>query len=99
MAAQPADDAKQGDKAAHHPIPFSVNVKEFIAEALKTKKRKIMIALDGTEFSESAAKWVDKNLQKDDDYIILVRFDLLLFFMKDRLNILFGMFCDELKDF
>jgi nucleotide-binding universal stress UspA family protein len=36
------------------------------------KGRKILIAMDGTKYSEKAAKWVNDNLARDDDVIVLV---------------------------
>ena len=65
-----ADDQKQGDKAK--PIAFTMEEAEFISTAASSEKRKIMIALDGTDYSKKAAEWVHKNLAKDDDCILLV---------------------------
>jgi len=60
-------------KQDESPIPFSVNIKETIAILQKHKDaRKMLIALDGTEYSKKAVEWAHKNIVKNDDHVVLV---------------------------
>jgi nucleotide-binding universal stress UspA family protein len=63
---------KEDEKHADHPIPFTVNVDEVVSAVQKSKTRKILIAMDGTEFSRKAVNWVHTNLLKPSDYVVLV---------------------------
>ncbi|ETO06104.1 hypothetical protein RFI_31288, partial [Reticulomyxa filosa] len=66
------NDGKQPVEAEDlYSIKISMNVKEVVKEVSAHKGRTIMIALDGTEYSEKAAKWVHDNLAKKEDFIVL----------------------------
>ncbi|ETO07529.1 hypothetical protein RFI_29864 [Reticulomyxa filosa] len=81
------NDGKQPVEAEDlYSIKISMNVKEVVKEVSAHKGRTIMIALDGTEYSEKAAKWVHDNLAKKEDFIVLVRnkFTYLFFSFKKK---------------
>ncbi|ETO21741.1 hypothetical protein RFI_15461 [Reticulomyxa filosa] len=75
MSKPKENEAKQPVEAEDlYSIQISMNVKEVVKEVAAHKGRTIMIALDGTEYSEIAAKWVHDNLARKDDFIVLVRY-------------------------
>ena len=54
-------------------VDFEVDIKKVINIYSKEKiKRKIMIAMDGTEYSNKACDWAKNNLLKSDDLVLLI---------------------------
>lgn len=62
-----SDDGGTSDDA----ISFSMNVQHTITKLKDEKARKIMIAIDNSEYSQKAINFVYKNLLRDDDAILL----------------------------
>eukprot|EP00483_Globobulimina_turgida_P001163 UN01165 len=60
------------DGASADAIPFSLNVKHTIAKLKLEKSRKIMIAMDNSEFSQKAVNFVNNNLARKTDAILLI---------------------------
>eukprot|EP00486_Rosalina_sp_Unknown_P016611 CAMPEP_0201596848 /NCGR_PEP_ID=MMETSP0190_2-20130828/193441_1 /ASSEMBLY_ACC=CAM_ASM_000263 /TAXON_ID=37353 /ORGANISM="Rosalina sp." /LENGTH=203 /DNA_ID=CAMNT_0048057429 /DNA_START=71 /DNA_END=682 /DNA_ORIENTATION=+ len=63
-----SDDGAKSDDA----ISFSMNVKHTIAKLKDEKSRKIMVAVDNSIYSQKAIDWVNSDLLRDDDALLLV---------------------------
>lgn len=60
------------DGTSDDAIPFSMNVDHTILKLEKEESRKIMIAMDNSEYSKKAIDFVYKDLLKDNDAILLI---------------------------
>eukprot|EP01083_Nonionella_stella_P150643 480265_1 len=60
------------DNLSPETIPFSMNVKHTVAKLHAERSRKVMIAMDNSEFSQKAINWVNANLLRNDDAILLI---------------------------
>ena len=56
------------------PISFSVNVDETVKKFQAIKGNKILICMDGTEYSNKAVDYVLNNMLKETDNVLLVRY-------------------------